>query len=173
MNWDALGAIGEIAGAIGVIVTLLYLARQIRESNHSARHAGTQEILNQVTSGIRDQAKDPALVDLWIRGHMCDPDLTPEETTRFRMQLMQFVMIWERAFSLHREGRLDESVWQTLSRHRGQIVMSRGFKTYFDARKRFYSDEFRHLLEQEIANSAGEEWLPQGVEEAIADFKTN
>ena len=30
MNWEAAGAIGEIVGAFAVLVTLVYLARQIR-----------------------------------------------------------------------------------------------------------------------------------------------
>ena len=33
MNWDAIGAIGEVLGAVGVIVTLIYLARQIRQNS--------------------------------------------------------------------------------------------------------------------------------------------
>ncbi|MEJ2140721.1 MAG: hypothetical protein P8Y61_15065 [Gammaproteobacteria bacterium] len=32
MNWEAIGAIGEIIGAIGVILTLGYLAYQIRQN---------------------------------------------------------------------------------------------------------------------------------------------
>jgi hypothetical protein len=36
MNWDALGALGEIIGAIAVLVTLLYLAQQDRQSNRFA-----------------------------------------------------------------------------------------------------------------------------------------
>ena len=32
MNWEALGAIGETAGAIGVIVTLLFLIKQLRDN---------------------------------------------------------------------------------------------------------------------------------------------
>jgi hypothetical protein len=32
MNWEAIGAIGEISGALAVVLTLLYLARQIQES---------------------------------------------------------------------------------------------------------------------------------------------
>ena len=33
MNWDALGAIGEIIGAIAVLATLYYLAAQIKMQN--------------------------------------------------------------------------------------------------------------------------------------------
>jgi len=36
MNWDAIGALGEIIGAIAVLATLLYLAQQIRQSNRSS-----------------------------------------------------------------------------------------------------------------------------------------
>ena len=30
MNWDAIGAIGELVGALAVFLTLIYLATQIR-----------------------------------------------------------------------------------------------------------------------------------------------
>ena len=32
MNWEAVGAVGEIAGALAVVVTLLFLSRRIRET---------------------------------------------------------------------------------------------------------------------------------------------
>ena len=32
MNWDAIGAVGEIVGALAVVVTLAYLAVQIRQN---------------------------------------------------------------------------------------------------------------------------------------------
>ena len=37
MNWDAIGAFGEILGATAVFVTLAYLAAQIRQANDLAR----------------------------------------------------------------------------------------------------------------------------------------
>lgn len=33
MNWDALGAIGEIIGAFAVVITLIYVAAQMRQNN--------------------------------------------------------------------------------------------------------------------------------------------
>ena len=37
MNWEAIGAVAEILGAAGVILTLLYLATQIRESRRATQ----------------------------------------------------------------------------------------------------------------------------------------
>jgi len=44
MNWDAIGAVGEVVGAVAVVVTLLYVARQIRQAN-----AQSQERISMTT----------------------------------------------------------------------------------------------------------------------------
>ena len=44
MNWDAIGAIAELLGAVGVIASLVYLARQIGES---------REQMSQNTRAVR------------------------------------------------------------------------------------------------------------------------
>jgi hypothetical protein len=35
MNWDAVGAVAELAAALGVIVSLVYLAKQISMTNEN------------------------------------------------------------------------------------------------------------------------------------------
>ena len=52
MNWDAIGAIGEIVGSLAVVLTLGYLAVQIRtaqksaiDTNRQSRAAGVREML--------------------------------------------------------------------------------------------------------------------------------
>ena len=37
MNWEAIGAVGEVLGAVAVVITLVYLARQLRENTKSIR----------------------------------------------------------------------------------------------------------------------------------------
>lgn len=39
MDWNAIGAIGELAGAVAVVITLLFLARQLRENTKSTNAA--------------------------------------------------------------------------------------------------------------------------------------
>lgn len=33
IDWEAVGAIGEILGSLGVLITLIYLAAQVRPNN--------------------------------------------------------------------------------------------------------------------------------------------
>ena len=47
MNWDAIGAIGELVGASAVVVTLVYLAVQVK---HVVRYLMKTEELHSVRS---------------------------------------------------------------------------------------------------------------------------
>jgi hypothetical protein len=44
MNWEAIGAIGEILGALAVVASLVYLAIQIKQSSRIERSRAFQEI---------------------------------------------------------------------------------------------------------------------------------
>ena len=53
MNWEAIGAIGEIVGALAVVLTLVYLAYQVRyaktatvDQNRLTRSTAIREIIN-------------------------------------------------------------------------------------------------------------------------------
>lgn len=87
MNWDALGAIGEIIGAAAVFATLVYLAVQIRQNTGAVRAA----VLNSSVVAVTDiRAKlfgDPNLTDIYIRG-LDDPDgLNVVDKARFTLAM--------------------------------------------------------------------------------------
>lgn len=44
MSWEAIGAIGEVVGAAGVIASLIYLAVQIRQNTRSVEAATYQSV---------------------------------------------------------------------------------------------------------------------------------
>jgi hypothetical protein len=50
MNWDAVGALGEVLGSIAVFLTLGYLAVQVRHARDQVRHSISQNS----TGGNRD-----------------------------------------------------------------------------------------------------------------------
>ena len=55
VNWEAVSAIGEIVGAIAVVVTLAYLAVQIRQNTQVARSTARQAITQTtIDSSTRD-----------------------------------------------------------------------------------------------------------------------
>ncbi len=84
MNWEAIGAVGEILGAIGVIATLLYLTRQISLSSKAQKTATQHNILSEFRAAITQIMNDQVLNDAhaqFISGQELD------EESRLKMQL--------------------------------------------------------------------------------------
>jgi hypothetical protein len=78
MNWDAIGAIGEIIGASAVVVSLVYLATQIRVQNTESRIAGNHAILEGFRNSIAELAS-PNFSDISYRCMKSVDPLTGQE----------------------------------------------------------------------------------------------
>ena len=68
MNWEAIGAVGEIVGACAVLVTLVYPALQIRQNTTQARaasHHAMSDSLNQINVLF---AENSEVSVLWLKG---------------------------------------------------------------------------------------------------------
>jgi hypothetical protein len=86
MNWDALGAIGEIIGAGAVLITLAYLALQIRQykKSLSANIYTAWVDTGSVVHSIRADHPDVFLKAFSVDGN-------PEELTAQEAQIAESV----------------------------------------------------------------------------------
>jgi hypothetical protein len=83
MNWDAIGAIAELLGAAGVIVSLVYLALQIRRSNILSV-AESHRFSHQVSAAsILSVAQDGELARVLREGLADRSALTADDQVRF------------------------------------------------------------------------------------------
>ena len=83
MNWEALGAIGEIVGAIAVVLTLGYLAVQIRQSNRSSRAAARQALIDTFYDSVWEIGRDRELSSLFGHGFSNFESLSDGDKARF------------------------------------------------------------------------------------------
>jgi hypothetical protein len=85
MNWDAIGAIAELLGAMGVTASLIYLATQMRQNTRAMRAGAYQEVLNQRDSAMLPLMQDGKLAHLCSRGTANLDDLSEVEKIRFEV----------------------------------------------------------------------------------------
>lgn len=77
VNWDAIGAVGEILGAIAVVATLGYLAIQTRHNVAATQTNTRQAILDSGQQFLSNLILDPGLDEIRWK-----PDLSDEEKRR-------------------------------------------------------------------------------------------
>lgn len=67
MNWEAIGAIAELVGALGVIASLFYLASQIRRNSESVEAATALSISEATQQRLLVPAQSPELAGAIVR----------------------------------------------------------------------------------------------------------
>ncbi len=67
MNWDAIGAVGELIGAILVGATLIYLAFQLRQNTKALTSSTFQAVSSNMASNMEFFAGDPTISALLVK----------------------------------------------------------------------------------------------------------
>ena len=76
MNWEAIGAVGEILGAAGVIITLIYLASQIRQNTRATRSQSVQSLAESGATMNAMIIEDLGMVGFWKMATMVPAELS-------------------------------------------------------------------------------------------------
>ena len=115
MNWDAIGAIGEIIGALAVVASLLYLAIQTR-ANASALRANAawnaETVFGDTNYAL---GRDPALAELIGRATKTGAkieDFTDTEIIQVHFTARGALQYMQAQHSLWKEGALSDEYWQ-------------------------------------------------------------
>ncbi len=121
MNWDAIGAISEAVGALGVIITLAYLAMQIRQNSrtmdqHTSAVASAAEIAATDQSGRQFTmlAQNSELADIIYRGNRGNRgnELNSLERVRYDSYWFACFGYCQNAFLHNKRGYTGKASWQ-------------------------------------------------------------
>jgi len=86
MNWEAIGALGEMIGAGAVVTSLVYLAIQIRGRNSEARTAGMHAVSEGFRDSIGSLAEIPHVAKIWIKSNEDPNSLTVQNSLHHNIQ---------------------------------------------------------------------------------------
>ena len=152
MNWDAIGAIGEIVGAIAVLATLIYLALQIRQNTKAVR-LESRNSLQQAWSHVGSMmANSPEITELFLKGCRDYRALPVADRLRFSSVLQNVLF----AIDLQ-HLQFSEGIHEVPGLERIQSLLRYpGVRDWWGQNKGFFRPAFVGAVESEIAE------IPQG-----------
>ncbi len=148
MNWEALGAVGEIVGAVAVIITIGYLAVQIRQNTISVRSASNQQILQGIAELNQFLGSAPEVTDLFWRGTLDPESLSEDEWHRFIHIASAMIRRMELMFLNHRQGFVPAQVWEAQANSLRRWFSTPGIQRWFSEFGGGISAGFRAYVEQ-------------------------
>lgn len=153
MNWDAIGAVGEIIGAVAVIATLIYLAKQIKDSARAARSAAVTDATTAMQAFYLELGRDPQVSEGFLQGLRSYESLPASSQFQWLMLMHSCFLGFQRAFFLAKEGTLDADLRDSIGTAIVSVNHMEGMAAYWRQRKIFFQPQFiawvEELLERE------------------------
>lgn len=148
MSWNAITSIADLVGSIAVVISLVYLARQVR--------AGTREM----RTNIRDSAFQSLME--WNYAIMSDPELgwifqagcrdfhALDEKSRARLVhvMYSFFKLFENVYLHSLDKSVDESVWTHNSPMLLAYASQPGAQHYLSHRQKIFDPRFWAYLQE-------------------------
>lgn len=152
MNWEVLGAISEFVGAIVVVVTLIYVARQIHQVNTQSQASARYSFIEAYGQMNTSISSDKEVASLFRRGFK-GLELDDDEHYQFFALIGQFLNTWSALYDLHQEGLLPENQWTMVRKDIITLLTETGGRSFWEKHgKHAVHDEFRNAVDEALAS---------------------
>lgn len=166
MNWEALGAVGELLGSLLVLVTLIYLAVQTRGISRQSRAEARYAFVDAVGEINMAIARDKDTACVWRKGLGSVQSLDEDERMQFFMLVGQYSNLWSVMYQLHQDHLLPEKQWTVVRNDIASILGSDGGRYFWaNGGAAAFDREFAEFVAAELERGI----LPYDMAQATAD----
>ena len=134
MNLNDLANLGQIIGALAVVISLFYVAHQIRQNTNAVGPATAQTVHEHFAKWYHLVAADEELAQLVAKGLRDYGSLSEKERVRFVATFMAFLSYTQNAFLKWREGLLASPLWLGWELVIMNLVCAPGSKAFWKER---------------------------------------
>ena len=156
MNWEAIGAIGEIMAAAGVIGSLVFVGWQMLQNTNALHTATSHSHMEIYTSLSMSIAENRELATLWSSGLADFSSLDDVDRVRFIALASSAFRYYETSYVQHSKGNLDDELWNNIEKQLRDMTATPGVVSWWELRRHWYSVRFSSLVESLIASDGGQ-----------------
>ena len=158
---ENLGNIGDFLGGIGVVITLLYLAfqirlntRQLKSDAEAARVNAEDSTTSDISRWIAGIVENRDVAEVWMRGLKEIDHLDETDRLRFEYMGMQLLQTWQITF--RRSEQLDDhsELWLYALKYFKLYDSAPSFRKLWTSNKGLLMPEFFAALEQATTDSS-------------------
>jgi hypothetical protein len=157
MTLTDLGNLGEFVSAVAVVVSLVYLAIQVRQNTRAMRvssHHATKTAYNTLHVAF---GSDPVVSSLLDRGTEDYSQLNREERFRYAMLMRASFGLHSDMFLQLQERLLSDDEWAIQSRSIARALAPPGARAWWERDAEIFPDAFRQEVARILTAEQGRE----------------
>jgi hypothetical protein len=147
MELEALANLGELVSAIAVVLSLIYLAVQIRQNTKAQRAESYSRALDRIATIQGRLSEDSQLADILLKGATDPRAMTPRERVQFTWVFYEMFGAFEFMFYENRNHSLSDDVWERWAATLLWWLAFPGVSAWWDARPVPFTPDFTRFIE--------------------------
>ena len=152
MSLSDLAALGSFISGIAVVVTLVFLLVQTRQTVRNQRSLMQQGRTARVVDVIYRQT-EPQLMDVMMRGRAGDTTLEPLQIETFLSVARASLISMEDTYLQHLLGTIDPDVWKTSTSRLADLLAQPGMRAAWNGYRPMFSRDFAEHCDRLIAKT--------------------
>lgn len=152
MNWEAIGSIGEAVGSAFVLISLLYLAVQVRQNTNTAKGASHHAVTDSFNAISTLIAQDTKMARLWRLGGAELESLTEDERTSYGFLCLMYMRVFETIYYQKKVGTMEDQLHQAEEQSLKWAFSLPGFRKWWQENPISFSVEYREYTAGIIAD---------------------
>ena len=146
-----IASIAEIIGAVAIVLSLIFVGVQLKDSTRATRSATANEAISTLTAWYAEIGTDEQTSSLFWNA-MADPEArTPEEWFQFTMVFHGIMLTFQNSFYLANEGTLDEEIHQSMTEVLVGVKDQPGLHRYWRQRRSIFYRDFQDYVDSILA----------------------
>jgi len=144
-----LGNYGEFVGAVAVVITLGYLAVQIRQSNRATISATTLEIVRMANEINHELSTDKEKKKLFVAACNEPGSLAEDEAIAGGLLIRNYMNIWFAGHVIRKSGGIADEIWHSMQDSFGGIAGTPGGRLFFAENADSFDPDFVRLASRD------------------------
>jgi hypothetical protein len=151
-----LGNLGELVGAIGVVISLVYLARQMIQNTTSVRAASFNSMVQNSIRLLEHAFRDSEFAAFLARAEENPDALSTEERVRWDSYMTAVYRHFGNLVYAYRVGTLDQEMWEAYRATLKDHLRAPSWAAWYRAHQHLFSTSLTELVEQTVDEIAAE-----------------
>ena len=148
---EVLGNLGDFIGGVAVIVTIIYLAIQVRGNTSALRTRSRQDIVESFRAFYRPLLENPELSQVYLGGLRKFPDLPQPSRLQFAAYMNDHALHFQGAFALYESGALDEETYRAYLDYFAAHLATPGGSAYWSETRSLYPSHMAAALDERLS----------------------
>ena len=142
MSIQEWGSIGEVIGGVAVIITLIYLARQIKAQTKEARLLATRDLARDWAEMLRFISGDDKNFDLYSKALQDYANLSDGERVKAYMMFSQAMRLLEIHYLHLSEGNFEPKLFVAMDYRVKELSVFPGVQQFWAGNQQQYNADF-------------------------------